>query len=172
MPVFATKVFNGGPNVLGFLMTASGTGALVGALYLAGRRSMHGLTQAIPVATAVFGVGLVAFAFSRLLWLSLLLMVIAGIGSMIQVAACNTLLQTIVDDAKRGRVMSFFLMSYFGTTPFGSLIAGAMSDRFGAPLTLAAGGMCCVAGAIWFAASLRSIEFEIAPAFAGLEGRT
>jgi len=99
-----------------------------------------------------------AFAFSRLLWLSIPLMVITGFGFMVQVASSNTLLQTIVDDSKRGRVMSFFLMCYFGTTPFGSLIAGGLSERIGAPLTLAAGGACCVAGALWFSATLSTIH--------------
>lgn len=165
MPVFATAVFKGGPHTLGFLMTASGCGALLGALYLAGKRSMAGMSQTIPIATAVFGLGLVAFALSHVLWLSIVLMIIAGAGSMVQIATCNTLLQTIVDDSKRGRVMSFFLMAYFGTTPFGNLIAGAISDRMGAPLTLAIGGTCCVLGAVWFATTLRTFERELAPAF-------
>jgi len=97
-------------------------------------------------------------------------MVITGFGSMVQVASSNTLLQTIVEDGKRGRVMSFFLMAYFGTMPFGSLIAGSVSDRYGAPITLAFGGACCVAGAIWFATTLSSIEHQIAPAYARVDG--
>ena len=165
MPIFAATVLHGGPHTLGFLMTASGGGALLGALYLAGRRSTAGLGRIIPMAASVFGVGLMMFAFSRVLWLSIALMVLTGFGFMVQVASSNTLLQIIVDDSKRGRVMSFFLMSYFGTTPFGSLIAGWMSERFGAPWTLALGGVLCVAGAIWFA-TRSSLEYEIAPAFA------
>jgi MFS family permease len=169
MPIFAATILHGGPHTLGFLMTASGCGALFGALYLAGRRSMAGLGQLIPGAAAVFGFGLMAFAFSRVLWLSIVLMIVTGFGFMVQVASSNTLLQTIVEDNKRGRVMSFFLMAYFGTTPFGSLIAGSLSDRFGAPITLALGGACCVAGAIWFATTLSSIEYQIAPAFARVD---
>jgi MFS family permease len=165
MPIFAATVLHGGAHTLGFLMTASGGGALLGALYLAGRRSTVGLGRIIPVAASVFGVGLMMFAFSRVLWLSIALMVITGFGFMVQVASSNTLLQTIVDDSKRGRVMSFFLMSYFGTTPFGSLMAGWMSERFGASWTLAVGGALCVAGAIWFS-TRSSIEYEVAPAFA------
>jgi len=153
MPIYAATILNGGPDTLGFLMTASGGGALLGALYLAGRRSMAGLGRTIPIAATVFGLGLTAFAFSRVLWVSIALMVVTGFGFMVQVASSNTLLQTIVDDSKRGRVMSFFLMAYFGTTPFGSLIAGSLSERIGAPLTLAFGGVCCVAGAIWFSAT-------------------
>ncbi len=170
MPIFAATVLHGGPHTLGFLMTASGCGALLGALYLAGRRSTAGLGPLIPGAGALFGLGLMAFAFSHVLWLSITLMVITGFGSMVQVASSNTLLQTIVEDGKRGRVMSFFLMAYFGTMPFGSLIAGSVSDRFGAPITLAFGGACCVAGAIWFATTLSSIEHQIAPAYARVDG--
>jgi MFS family permease len=170
MPIFAATVLHGGPHTLGFLMTASGCGALLGALYLAGRRSTAGLGPLIPGAGALFGLGLMAFAFSHVLWLSIVLMVITGFGSMVQVASSNTLLQTIVEDGKRGRVMSFFLMAYFGTMPFGSLIAGSVSDRYGAPITLAFGGACCVAGAIWFATTLSSIEHQIAPAYARVDG--
>jgi len=170
MPIFAGPVLGGGPHTLGFLMTASGCGALLGALYLAGRRSMAGLGQLIPAAGATFGLGLMAFAFSRVLWLSIVLMVITGFGSMVQVASSNTLLQTIVEDNKRGRVMSFFLMAYFGTMPFGSLIAGSLSDRFGPQITLAFGGACCVAGAIWFATTLSSIEHQIAPTYLPVDG--
>jgi len=170
MPIFAGPVLGGGPHTLGFLMTASGCGALLGALYLAGRRSMAGLGQLIPAAGATFGLGLMAFAFSRVLWLSIVLMVITGFGSMVQVASSNTLLQTIVEDNKRGRVMSFFLMAYFGTMPFGSLIAGSLSDRFGPQITLAFGGACCVAGAIWFATTLSSIEHQIAPTYVRVDG--
>jgi len=97
-------------------------------------------------------------------------MVITGFGSMVQIASSNTLLQTIVEDNKRGRVMSFFLMAYFGTMPFGSLIAGSLSDRFGPQITLAFGGACCVAGAIWFATTLSSIEHQIAPSYVRVDG--
>ena len=107
-----------------------------------------------------------AFAFSRVLWLSLVLMLITSFGFMVQVGSSNTLLQTIVEDGKRGRVMSFFLMAYFGTTPFGSLLAGSLSERIGAPYTLALGGACCVAGAVWFRSTLAELEQEIAPIFA------
>jgi MFS family permease len=170
VPIFAATILHGGPHTLGFLMTASGCGALLGAVYLAGRRSIAGLGQVIVAAGAVFGLGLMTFAYSRVLWLSVLLLVVVGFGSMVQVASCNTLLQTIVEDNKRGRVMSFFLMAYFGTAPFGSLLAGSLSDRYGAPVTLAFGGACCVAGAIWFAMTLSSIEHQIAPAYVRVDG--
>ena len=101
----------------------------------------------------------------QILWLSVALMVLTGFGFMVQAASSNTLLQTIVDDSKRGRVMSFFTMAYFGPTPFGSLIAGVLSARIGAPATLAVGGVCCVGGALWFATRLSSLHDEIAVAY-------
>ena len=106
-----------------------------------------GLGRVIPSASALFGAGLVAFAFSRTLWLSCPLLLVAGFGFMVQNASSNTVIQTIVDDAKRGRVMSFYMMAFLGTAPFGSLLAGSLSARIGAPDTLAIGGVCCVAGA-------------------------
>ena len=166
MPVFAAEILGGGAHTLGFLMTAAGAGALLGALWLASRRTVTSLGRNIPVAGAIFGVALTAFAFSRLLWLSALLMVVAGIGLMVQIASCNTLLQTIVEDSKRGRVMAFFLMAYFGTMPFGSLAAGAVSTRIGAPYTLALGGVLCLAGAAWFAMMLSALDREMASALA------
>jgi MFS family permease len=158
LPIYAGSILGGGPHTLGFLMTASGGGALLGALWLAARRSPEGLHAVIPVAATVFGVGLMGFAVSRVLWLSLAFLVLAGFGAMVQFASSNTLLQTIVDDSKRGRVLSFFLMAYFGTTPFGSLVAGAISARYGAPVTLAAGGACCIIGAAWFRTGIASVR--------------
>ena len=166
MPVFAAEILGGGAHTLGFLMTAAGAGALLGALWLASRRTTTSLGRNIPVAGAVFGLALTAFAFSHVLWLSALLMVVAGIGLMVQIASCNTLLQTIVEDSKRGRVMAFFLMAYFGTMPFGSLAAGAVSTRIGAPYTLALGGALCLAGAAWFAMMLSALDREMASALA------
>jgi MFS family permease len=122
----------------------------------------------IPRAAGLFGGGLIAFAASRYLWLSLVFMVVTGFGLMVQAACSNTVLQTIVPDDKRGRVMSFFLMAYLGTAPFGSLIGGAASGRIGAPLTLAIGGTCCVAGALWFAGGLTSFHQTIRPIYVNL----
>ena len=161
MPVFAAEILGGGAHTLGFLMTAAGGGALLGALWLASRRTTSSLGRNIPVAGTVFGLALMAFAFSRVVWLSAPLMVVAGVGLMVQVASCNTLLQTIVEDNKRGRVMAFFLMAYFGTMPFGSLVAGAVSTRIGAPYTLALGGAICLAGSAWFATTLSALHRDI-----------
>ena len=140
MPVFASKILHGGPHTLGFLMAATGVGALLGAVFLANRRSVLGLGRVIPMMSALFGAGLIGFSLSRSLWLSLLLLVVTGLGFMVQMAASNTLLQTLVDDDKRGRVMSFYTMSIMGITPFGSLLAGGLASRIGAPHTLLFGG--------------------------------
>jgi MFS family permease len=165
MPIFAANILGGGANTLGFLMTASGGGALLGALWLATRRTVHGLTRVIPISASIFGLALIAFAASRMLWLSLILLVVAGFGLMVQIASSNTLLQTIVEDSKRGRVIAFFLMAFFGTTPIGSLVAGWLSDRFGAPIVIACGGACCVVGAWVLREGLASVHEALTTTF-------
>jgi MFS family permease len=165
MPIFATTVFHGGPHTLGFLMAGSGGGALIGALWLATRRSVIGLGRIIAVATASFGAGLIGFSFAPVLWLAVPCLVVAGFGFIVQMAASNTIIQTIVDDEKRGRVMSFYMMAFLGTAPFGSLIAGWMSSRIGAPHTLLTGGICCLAGAAWFASELPAIRTSVRPIY-------
>lgn len=168
MPVFAAEMLGGGAHTLGFLMTATGGGALLGALWLASRRTIAGLGRNIPIAGVIFSCGLMGFAFSRTLWLSIVLLVVTGFGFIVLVASGNTLVQTIVEDAKRGRVMAFFLMAYFGTTPFGSLVAGAVSARIGAPYTLAIGAGLCLVGAGWFASGLPALNRDIGPVFSSL----
>jgi MFS family permease len=165
MPVFANEILHGGPNTLGLLMAASGVGALAGALLLAARKSVLGLGKFIPLMASAFGAGLIAFSFSRVLWLSLLLMIVTGLGFMVQMAASNTVLQTIVEEDKRGRVMSFYTMAFMGTAPFGSLLAGSMADRIGAPYTLLIGGLGCIIGALWFATSLPALRRDIRPIY-------
>ncbi|MGC4081141.1 MAG: MFS transporter [Vicinamibacterales bacterium] len=166
MPVFAADVLGGGAHTLGFLMTATGCGALFGALWLASRRNVDGLTRNIAVAGALFSCGLTGFALSRTLWLSIPFLMVTGFGFIAMVASGNTLLQTLVDDSKRGRVISLFLMAYFGTTPLGSLAAGAMSARIGAPYTTAISGVLCLAGAAWFASQLPAVNAEVEPILA------
>ena len=165
MPIFAADVFHGGPHTLGFLMTASGGGALVGALWLASRKSVVGLGRVIAIGGSLFGSGLICFSFSRVLWIATPFMILTGFGFMTQMAASNTVIQTIVDDEKRGRVMSFYMMAFLGTVPFGSLIAGSLSARFGAPHTLLAGGICCTAAAASFAYALPSIRAAVRPIY-------
>jgi MFS family permease len=165
MPVFANDILHGGASTLGWLMAASGVGALAGALLLAARKSILGLGKWIPLMAAAFGIGLMVFSFTRSTWLSLLLMIVTGFGFMVQMAASNTVLQTIVDEDKRGRVMSFYMMAFMGTAPFGSLLAGSVAERIGAPHTLLFGGIGCVLGALWFATSLPGLRRDVTPIY-------
>jgi len=165
MPIFASQILHGGPHTLGFLMAAVGVGALTGAVRLAARPSVRGLGRLIPMTAAGFGASLIAFSASHLEWLSLLLLVVTGFCFMQQMAASNTILQTIVDDDKRGRVMSFYAMSFQGIAPFGSLAAGAVASRIGAPHTLMIGGVFCVFGAGLFAMQLPAMRKLIRPIY-------
>jgi MFS family permease len=158
MPVFAKDILQGGSHTLGFLVSAAGGGALCGAVYLAQRKTVAGLERVIPLMTGLFSLGLIGFALSRCQWLSLLFLLITGFGMMVQMAASNTILQTIVDDDKRGRVMSFYVMCVMGTTPIGSLLSGAVADRLGTPETLLIGAGCCLAGALLFMRKLPAIR--------------
>lgn len=163
MPVFAKQVLGGGPHTLGFLMGALGVGALCGAIYLASRKTTDHLPRLIPFAAVLFGIGLILFSFSRLLWLSLLLLPFAGCGMMMQMASSNTLLQTLVDDDKRGRIMAFYAMAFMGMAPFGSLIAGGLAGLVGAPHTLLVGGMLCIVGAFLFSGKILSATALLHP---------
>ena len=168
MPIFADQVLHGGSYALGFLSGATGIGALAGALYMASRRTVLGLGRVMVVATGLFGVGLIGFALSRQLWASLLLMVLTGFGLMVQMAASNTILQTIVDEDKRGRVMSFYSMSFMGMAPFGSLFAGVVAGVVGAETTVLVGGLACIAGAGVFAFKLPELRALVRPVYARL----
>jgi MFS family permease len=165
MPIFAGTILHGGAHTLGFLMAASGVGALIGAVRLAARQSVLGLGRVIPMTAAAFGAGLIVFAASRQLWLSLLLLMVTGFSFMQQMAASNTILQTIVEDKKRGRVMSFYSIAFQGMAPFGSLIAGATASRIGAPQTLMIGGALCICGAALFARQLPAIRQLVRPIY-------
>lgn len=158
MPVFARDVLGGDAHTFGFLMSCVGLGALTGALYLASRRSVRGLGRIIPLSAALFGMGLIAFSLSRSLPLSCLLLFAAGFGMMVQTASGNTILQTIVDDDKRGRVMSFYGTALLGMTPFGGLLAGYLAGLIGAPLTILADGLIILLGAALFARNLPRIR--------------
>ncbi len=165
IPIFAGGILHGGPHTLGFLMAASGVGALAGALHLASRKTVLGLGRVVTLSAALFGIGLITFSQSRWLWLSLPLMFITGMGMMQQMAASNTILQTIVSGDIRGRVMSYYTMSFVGMAPFGSLLAGTVAARFGAPLTLLVSGLLCMLGALWFWAHLEDVRREIRPIY-------
>jgi len=158
MPVFAKEILHGGSHTFGFLIGASGLGALTGALYLASRRNALGLFRIIPLASGIFGLGLIALSFSKLFLLSLVLMVIVGLGMMLQMASSNTILQTITDDDKRGRVMSFYTMAFMGTAPFGSILAGGLAKVIGVSNTILIGGISIIAGAAVFAYKLPKLN--------------
>jgi MFS family permease len=165
MPIFASDVLHGGPHTLGFLLGASGIGALISAGSLALRKSVRGLTSMIQISAALFGVGLILFGFSRTLVLSLLLMLIVGFGMMQGMAASNTVIQTLVDEDKRGRIMSSYTMAFVGMAPFGSLLAGALAHQVGAPRAVMITGTCCVAGAAWFTSQLKAIRQVMRPIY-------
>lgn len=165
LPVFARDVLKGGANILGFLTGAAGVGALTGAIYLASRKSVVGLGRIIALAGSLFGVALIAFSLSRATWLSLILMYLIGFSMMVQMASANTILQTIVDDDKRGRVMSFYSMAFMGMAPFGSLLAGAAASEFGAPYTVMIGGALCLVGPMVFASRLPALRAMVRPIY-------
>jgi MFS family permease len=165
MPVIAAQVLHGGPHTLGFLMGAMGIGALAGAVYLASRASVVGLGRVISAAAILFGIGLIAFSLSRHIALSLPLMVVTGIGFMVQLAASNTVIQTIVREEMRGRVMAFYTMAFMGTAPFGSLMAGVLATRMGAPGTILLGGVVCIAGGLVFRRQLPRLREMVVPIY-------
>ncbi len=180
MPVFAAKVLHGGPHTLGFLMGAMGVGALVSALSLAARKSVRGLIRIIPIAAAVFGLGLIGFGLSHAYWLSMLMVFIAGMGMMQGMAASNTIIQTLVSEDKRGRVMSYYTMAFVGMAPFGSLLAGTMAHALptttalvhgvalvltGSQWTVIINGSFVVLGALWFFSRLPALRHVVRPIY-------
>jgi MFS family permease len=165
MPIFASEVLHGGPHTLGFLLGASGVGALISALSLALRKTVRGLTTMIQISAAVFGLGLICFGLSRILPLSMFLMLIVGFGMMQGLAASNTVIQTLVPEDKRGRVMSYYTMAFVGMAPFGSLLAGGLAHRLGAPMAVMITGAFCLAGAVWFTTQLQSIRKVMRPIY-------
>ncbi|HEY3822718.1 MAG TPA: MFS transporter [Polyangiaceae bacterium] len=165
LPVIAREIMHGGAGMLGTLQATAGVGALAGALYLASRRSIVGLGRVIVVSAAVFGLGLIAFSRAHVLWLAVPLLLVASLGMMLQTAASNTIIQTITDEDKRGRVMSLLAMALFGTVPLGSLAFGALAGRVGAENTILAGGAVCVAGSLLFLRGLPEIRQAIRPVY-------
>jgi MFS family permease len=165
MPVFARDIFHGGSITLGFLMAMSGIGALTGAIYLAGRKSVIGLGKIIPLFSGLFGLAVIAVALSGVLWFSMPVICVAGFAMMVQMAASNTVLQTIVEEDKRGRIMGLFTMAFMGMVPFGNLLAGSLASKIGAPNTLLLGGTCCVIGALMFVRKLPSLREKIRPIY-------
>jgi MFS family permease len=160
MPIFADTILHGGPRGLGILMSATGVGALFGALTLAAKTGVKGLGRLVAIACAGFGVSLVGFAFSTSFWLSALLLLPTGYSMMLQMASSNTLIQTMVPDHMRGRVMALYSMMFMGMAPFGAFFGGALAHRLGAPITVAVGGVASVFGAIWFGRALPELRIE------------
>lgn len=165
LPVFARDILHGGANTLGFLMGASGVGALTGALFLAQRKSVVGLGKVIVFTMALFGTALTAFSFSKMLLVSLLLMLFTGFGMIVTMASCNTLLQTLVDDDKRGRVMSMYSTAFMGMAPIGSMLASTVAESIGVTYTLAACGFLCAVSVVPFALSLPRLRQMVAPIY-------
>ncbi len=165
LPIFAGQVLHGGPHTLGWLTGASGVGALGAALALALRKSVVGLTRDIQIAAVAFGLGLILFGVSHLLWLSLLLMLAVGYGMMTGLAASNTIVQTLVPEGMRGRVMSYYTMAFVGMAPFGSLLAGGLAHWLGAPRTVMLTGLCCLLGAAWYTTELPKIRQVMRPIY-------
>jgi MFS family permease len=165
MPVFARDILGGGPHTLGFLMGAVGVGSLAGTIYLASKKNIITLGRMLPAAAAMFGLSVIVFSFSRNLMFSLILLFFSGFGIMVQMAASNTILQTIVDDDKRGRIMSFYTMAFMGMAPFGSLFSGILANRIGVSSTLIISGSCCILAAIMFAFNLPSLRKTVRPIY-------
>jgi len=161
MPMIVKEVLHGGPQVFGLLMAASGVGAVVGALYLAGRQSAQGLERWMAVAPALFGIALIAFSRSHLVALSAPLIVVVGFGTIVQIAATNTVLQTVVEDDKRGRVMSLYSVVFMGTAPFGSLLAGLLASKVGAADTLLINGACALIASLLFVTRLPALTHSL-----------
>lgn len=179
MPIFAARVLHGGPHTLGFLMGAMGVGALISALSLAIRKSVRGLIRMIPVAAAVFGLGLIGFGLSHVFWLSMLMVLVAGMGMMQGMAASNTIIQTLTDEDKRGRVMSYYTMAFMGMATFGSLLAGTLAHAIpptpmllikgtplaGAQWTVILNGVVVIIGAAWFMTRLPALRRVVRPIY-------
>jgi MFS family permease len=166
--MFATDVLHGGAHTLGFLVGAIGLGALGGALFLARRKSVRGLGNVIAWSCCAFGASLVALAVARREWVACAVLAVSGFGMMAHLAASNTILQTLVDPDKRGRVMSLYAAAMLGTTPLGSLAAGTLAGRIGAPLTVAIGGAACLVAALLFARALPALRAEVRPIYVRL----
>jgi MFS family permease len=165
MPVFAKEVLHGGSHTFGFLMGAAGVGALLGGLYLASKTSILTLGRIVPISAAISGLGLILLSLSRYFPLSMLIMIITGLGMMLHTASSNTILQTIVDEDKRGRLMSIYTMAIMGTAPFGSLMAGGLAKMIGAPSTIFVGGVACIIGAIIFYLKLPDLKNIVRPIY-------
>ncbi|MEP0872563.1 MFS transporter [Trichocoleus desertorum AS-A10] len=158
LPIFAADILRGGPETMGFLTAAGAIGSVFACVYLSLRRGTEGLERLIALCPAVIGLGLIAFSQSRVVWVSLLLLVLVGSSSTLQVASSNTVIQSLVEDSKRGRVMSFYALSLVGMLPLSNLLAGSLAQAIGAPSTLVVCGSICILGSIWFSQQLPAVS--------------
>jgi MFS family permease len=165
VPIFAEDILKGGAETLGFLMAASGVGALAGGIHLATRQTILGVGKLIAIAPAILGIGLIGFSLSRFLPLSLFAMLFVGLGTILQIAASNTVLQTIVEEDKRGRLMSLYTMSFLGMIPVGNLLGGFLATHLGASLTLIIDGIACIIGSIIFSRQLPALRQLVRPIY-------
>ena len=165
LPIFAKQTFGGGAGMLGLLMGAAGFGSLLAPVYLASRREVRGLMRVLLGGMLLTGVTLMIFAYSNLLWLSMVLIALTGLGVILAAQAVGTIFQTIVADNMRGRIMSFFTVAFLGVSPLGSLAAGALANAIGAEHTLCIGGACCVAGAFVLWRQLPRLRANIRPIY-------
>jgi predicted MFS family arabinose efflux permease len=165
MPIFAKDILHGDSRTLGMLTSSIGVGALIGAIFLAIQKNPRKFDNIVVFAACVFAVGLIGFSFSRILWLSLVLVVLPGFGLMVQSASTNIILQTIVDDDKRGRVMSFHVMAFVGTAPFGNLLSGLTAEKIGAPHTLVLCGVFSILIMVFFLLQIPKIRQLVHPIY-------
>ncbi|MBH8564335.1 MFS transporter [Nostoc sp. CENA67] len=165
VPIFAEDILKGGAETLGFLMAASGVGALSGGIYLATRQTILGIGKLIALAPAILGIGLIGFSLSRFIPLSLFTMLFVGLGTILQIASSNTFLQTIVEEDKRGRLMSLYTMSFLGMIPLGNLLGGALANHIGAANTLIIDGIACIIGSIIFCKQLPALRKMVIPIY-------
>jgi predicted MFS family arabinose efflux permease len=168
LPIFATKVLGGGPDTLGYLMSAAGVGAISGAVYVASRKSVVGLGRLISVALLIFGSSLILFSFTQTLFFAILMILPIGFGMMVHMVSTNTVIQTIVEEDKRGRVMSLYVMSFVGVMPIGGLLSGALATKIGVAWTIRIGGFILILAAAVFYRRLPLLRKIVYPIYENL----
>jgi MFS family permease len=165
LPIFARDILHGDSRTLGFLMAATGIGALVGAVYMAARKNALGLGRVLAAASGLLGAGLILMSLSHVVWLSLIVMFLVGLGMILQISSCNTILQTVVDEDKRGRVVSLYIVAFTGVVPYGNLLAGSVASAIGAPHTLLINGTLCIIASVVFALHLPKWRRHVRPIY-------